>query len=145
MRGLGAIISLLSVLLVGCSSDGKWKPELPHPTREEIMAMAKQGPPVEVPIVPLQLYTTPRIVMSYITVRLTCTLPTNVNEGRYFMGIDGLFSQEAPIWRKEITYLFKSGCMPLIAYCGYSEYVSPTGFQKPKRIELKIEPAGDCR
>jgi hypothetical protein len=141
---------LLLLVLGGCvradvKVDGRWKPERPHPTQEEIKKAASEGPKVEVPPTPFTLYAYPEVVTAYSGIKVTCLIPEDVEEGRYRFEMEGASAAEGPINRREISQYFRVGCEPVRFICIYAEYISPIGFQEPHTKILEITPAGDCR
>lgn len=144
---LQTVAFVLSLLLSigGCTRDGKWTPDRPRLTDEQRWALVPIDDFVPPPPVPLTLSTTPQVVQSYSTIRVTCMLPAGLGDARYNFGVDGIFSNAGPVMKRELSYVLKTGCHQLQAYCAYAEYKSPDGYQKPVSTRLDIKPIGDCR
>lgn len=136
---------LLSLIMGGCAGDGKWRQSTPHPTREQILELAKLKEPHQEPLpVPLTLTSYPQIPPAYVQVRVTCLLPAGA-EGSYRFGIEGVYGAAGDVNRRELSYVFNVGCDKIQAYCEYHEYRSPHGYMEPQIKRLEIEPVGECR
>lgn len=148
MRYAATGLLLLISLIGGCvrvvpQESGKWRQDRPHPTREEILKAAA-GPKAAPPAIPLTIYTTPKLQLAYMDVKVTCLLPGGI-AGKYRFAVDGVFAYEGDITKRELSHIFKTSCYDVRAYCTYSEYVSPRGYQEPKTVTIDIKPMGECR
>lgn len=92
-----AILAFLAgALLAGCAA-APYRPGLPHPSPDEISALARTAPARQAPEAPFQVIVAPPIVLSGGAAWIRCLVPQSYQPGRILLGLDGIFATEKPL------------------------------------------------
>lgn len=93
---------------------------------------------------PLEIRITPSYGIPGSALRVVCRIPPEIENGLYLFAIDGVFSSQANIDRVQYERVITMPCEPITIYCGYTEYKTPHGWQKPVTISKVVSPTGEC-